>query len=122
MRYAEAPRTLFRAMTGHPDMVSGTRHTDLALMRTGRADWVAKVGAEGVQDIGVRSKGWGIAIKIADGNTHALYPVIAVVLQQPGLTRDVTATPFAEYAAPPIKNHRGRLAGRIQAMFEFRPQ
>ena len=39
-----------------------------ALMRAGRGDWVTKIGAEGVQAIGVRSRGWGIAVKVADGN------------------------------------------------------
>src|SRR5262249_50504315 len=34
------------AMTRHPDLVSGTARTDLALMQTGKGDWVSKVGAD----------------------------------------------------------------------------
>jgi L-asparaginase II len=119
-RYGEAPRTLFRAMTTHPDMVSGTQRTDLALMRTAPDDWVAKVGAEGVQALGVRSKGWGIAVKVADGHTRALYPVIVALLQQLDLIEDVAATPLASYSEPAIKNYRGRLTGHIQPVFKFR--
>jgi len=37
------------AMMKHPDMVSGERRSDLALMTAGRGDWVTKIGAEGVQ-------------------------------------------------------------------------
>jgi L-asparaginase II len=119
-RYGDAPRSLFRAMTTHPEMVSGTQRTDLAVMGTKPGDWVAKVGAEGVQAIGIRSKGWGLAIKVADGHTRALYPVIVALLQQSGLIGDVAATPLATYTEPAIKNYRGRLTGRIQPVFEFR--
>ena len=49
-------------MVAHPEMVSGEHRNDLALMRAGRGDWVTKIGAEGVQAIGIRSKGMGIAI------------------------------------------------------------
>ena len=46
-------------MIAHPEMVSGERRSDLALMQAGRGDWVTKIGAEGVQAIGVRSRGLG---------------------------------------------------------------
>ncbi len=55
--YGRAPAILGEAMTAHPEMVSGENRNDLALMRAGRGDWVAKIGAEGVQAIGVRSRG-----------------------------------------------------------------
>ena len=55
--YGRAPRTLADAMIAHPEMVSGERRSDLALMQAGRGDWVTKIGAEGVQAIGVRSHG-----------------------------------------------------------------
>ncbi|MEP6678375.1 MAG: asparaginase, partial [Betaproteobacteria bacterium] len=45
--YGNAPRALAGAMTRHPEMVSGERRGDAALMQAGRGDWVAKVGAEG---------------------------------------------------------------------------
>ena len=54
-------------------------------MRAGRGDWVTKIGAEGVQAIGVRSRGWGIAIKVADGNARGLHPATVAVLEQVGL-------------------------------------
>ena len=57
--YGNAPKRLADAMTAHPDMVSGERRNDLALMRAGRGDWVTKIGAEGVQALGVRSRGIG---------------------------------------------------------------
>ena len=73
------------AMTAHPEMVSGEHRSDLALMQAGRGDWVTKIGAEGVQAIGIRSRGLGIAIKVADGQKRGLYPAIVAVLEQLGL-------------------------------------
>src|SRR4030095_9062612 len=73
------------AMTRHPDLVSGTARTDLALMQTGKGDWVSKIGAEGVQALGVRSKGLGIAVRIADGSKRALQVATVNVLEQLGL-------------------------------------
>ncbi len=65
IRSTAAPRRrLADAMIGHPEMVSGERRNDLALMRAGRGDWVTKIGAEGVQALGIRSRGWGIAVKV----------------------------------------------------------
>src|SRR5439155_25419629 len=58
--YGDAPQILARAMTAHPEMVSGERRSDLALMCAGRGDWVTKIGAEGVQAIGTRTTGVGI--------------------------------------------------------------
>ena len=69
-------------MVAHPEMVSGERRNDLALMRAGRGDWVTKIGAEGVQAIGLRSRGWGIAIKVADGSSRGLHPATVAVLDQ----------------------------------------
>ena len=54
-------------------------------MRAGRGDWVTKIGAEGVQAIGIRSRGWGIAVKVADGAKRGLHPATVAVLDQLGL-------------------------------------
>src|SRR4029450_12475313 len=65
--YATAPAILADAMVAHPEMVSGERRNDLALMRAGRGDFVTKIGAEGVQAIGVGSQGIRVAGKVAGG-------------------------------------------------------
>ncbi len=105
------------AMTRHPDLVSGTARSDLALMQAGRGDWVTKIGADGVQAIGVRSKGIGIAIRVADGNTRALLAATVEVLQLLALLGDAAATPLAKYARPRITNYRGTVVGRVEPLF-----
>ena len=118
--YGDAPARLFEAMSTHPELVSGERRNDLALMQTGKGDWATKVGAEGVQGIAVRSRGIGIAIKIADGNARALFPVTVAVLQQLGLLADPIATPLANYFEPLQHNLRGLVTGKIQPVVILR--
>jgi len=113
--YGRAPRTLAEAMVAHPGMVSGERRNDLALMRAGRGDWVTKVGAEGVQAIGIRSRGWGIAIKVADGNARGLHPATVAVLDQLALLDEAAATSLADWARRPVRNYRGTLTGDVRS-------
>ena len=123
--YAMAPRTLANAMMAHPGMVSGEFRSDLALMQAGRGDWVTKIGAEGVQAIGIRSQGLGIAIKVADGQKRGLYPAIVSVLDQLGVV-DATARPILEtWRVRTIRNYRGTATGEIRPAVElgsYRPQ
>ena len=111
--YGDAPQTLARAMTTHPEMVSGERRSDLALMRAGRGDWVAKIGAEGVQAIGTRTSGLGIAIKMADGQKRGLYPVIVGVLDGLGLLDRRAADELASWGHPELRNYRGLQTGDV---------
>ncbi len=111
--YGRAPQELADAMTAHPEMVSGERRSDLALMRAGRGDWVAKIGAEGVQGIGLRGAGIGIAVKIADGNKRALRPVVAAVLDALRLLDAHSRAELAAWFEPAMLNHRGIVTGRI---------
>ncbi len=104
-------------MTRHPDLVSGDARSDLALMQAGGGDWVSKIGADGVQALGIRSKGIGIAIRIADGDRRALLAATVEVLQQLRLVDDVSATPLAPYARPAIRNLRGTMTGAVAPLF-----
>lgn len=106
---------LFDAMTAHPELVSGTGRADLALMRAGRGDWVAKGGAEGVQAIGIRSAGIGIAIKVADGSARGLQAATAAVLQHLGLLATAEAKALQAWLHATQRNARGLETGDIRA-------
>ena len=112
--YGNAPRMLAEAMISHPGMVSGEGRSDLALMHAGRGDWVAKIGAEGVQAIGIRSRGIGIAIKVADGQSRGLMPSVVAVLDQLGLLDDASREALAPWGRRPIRNYRGTQTGEIR--------
>lgn len=114
--YGDAPRRLAEAMLARPDMVSGEGRLDLALAAAGHGDWLAKSGAEGVIAIGVRSRGWGIAVKIADGSPRGLQPAIVAVLEQLGLLDAVGRSVLASFAAPVQRNHRQLSTGSARAV------
>ncbi len=112
--YGNAPKRLADAMTGHPDMVSGERRNDLALMRAGRGDWVTKVGAEGVQALGIRSRGWGIVVKSVDGSKRGLHPATVATLDALGLLDAGQRAELAEWGAPNVRNYRGIVTGEVR--------
>lgn len=108
---------LFDAMTARPDLVSGEGRTDLAWMNAGAGDWVAKIGADAVQAIGIRSEGIGIAVKIADGASRALHTATYSVLDQLGLLDATRRALLERFGEPGIRNARGILAGTIRPLF-----
>ncbi|MEP6657418.1 MAG: asparaginase [Betaproteobacteria bacterium] len=114
--YGSAASRLGRAMTAHPEMVSGEGRSDLALMVAGRGDWVSKIGAEGVQAIGVRGAGIGIALKVADGNKRGLLPATVAVLDQLGLLDPDQRAALAPWREPVVRNYRGTPTGHVRAV------
>ena len=114
--YGCAPQTLADAMTAHPEMVSGERRNDLAYMSAGAGDWVTKIGAEGVQAIGVRSLGLGIAVKVADGAKRGLHPAVVSVLDQLGLLDDSRRRALSGWGEAIVRNYRGIETGRVHPL------
>jgi len=114
--YGEAPRRLATAMTAHPEMVSGEHRSDLALMRAGRGDWVTKVGAEGVQAIGIRSLGLGIAVKVADGQKRGLFPALVAVLRALGVVDAAAQALLAPWGDRAVTNYRGLTTGELRSV------
>jgi L-asparaginase II len=110
-------KTLFDAMTLHPEHVSGTGRHDLAFMRQGKGDWVAKIGADGVQVIGVRSAGIGIAIKVIDGDQRAVIAAAVETLRQLGIVEKVEDSILAAWAQPTIVNATAKVTGRMKPVF-----
>lgn len=112
---------LSEAMTAHPDLVSGTGRNDLAFMRAGRGDWVSKVGADGVQAVGSKSRGEAFAIKIIDGSKPALFAATVEVLEQLGWLDDAQREELRPWRAQAIINARGLRVGERKPAFRLRP-
>ncbi|TAF99757.1 MAG: asparaginase [Betaproteobacteria bacterium] len=113
-RFGDAGARLFKAMSTHPEMVSGEGRNDLALARAGRGDWIAKVGADGVQTLASLSKGIGIAAKVSDGNQKALMVAYCDVLKQLGMLDSQAADALETWINVPIKSIRGVEVGRYE--------
>ena len=113
-RYGRAPARLRDAMAAHPGMVSGEGRSDLTLALAGGGDWVPKIGAEGVQAIGIRSLGLGIAVKVGDGSKRALLPAVVAVLDQLGLLDTDRRKRLETMTGSTIRNYRGTATGRVE--------
>ena len=110
---------LSEAMTAHPEMVSGTGRNDLDFMRVGRGDWVSKVGADGVQVVGSKSRGEAFALKIIDGNKPALFAASVEILDQLGWLDDAQRAALQPWRAAEIRNARGLLVGERLPVFQL---
>ena len=115
--FGESFALLGEAMTSHPDMVSGSGRNDLAFMQAGRGDWVTKIGADGVQVVGSKSRGEALAIKIIDGNKTALHATTVEVLDQLGWLDDAQRELLQPWRAAEIVNARGLLVGARRPAF-----
>jgi L-asparaginase II len=112
---------LASAMTAHPELVSGTRRNDEAFMRAGRGDWVTKVGADGVQVVGSKSRQQALAIKVSDGNMSALYAATVEVLDQLGWLDDDQREALAPWRAAELRSVRGAVVGGRRPVFTLAP-
>ncbi|MBA2340630.1 MAG: asparaginase [Pyrinomonadaceae bacterium] len=118
---------IVRAMTEHPEIVGGTtERLDTELMRTAKGGIVSKVGAEGVYTAGVLPcerwpQGFGLALKIEDGEDRRARPTVVIEsLRQLGVLHDEMLEQLAPYATFAVENHRGEKVGEIKAVFNLK--
>ncbi|SOE06773.1 asparaginase [Streptomyces sp. Ag109_G2-15] len=103
-------RRVADAMRAHPEYVAGTRRHDTWLMRE-IPGALSKVGAEAVQAVALPD-GRALALKIEDGGTRALGPVLARALRLTGLTAPV----IDRVGRMPLLGG-GREVGEVRAVF-----
>jgi L-asparaginase II len=116
-----AVQRIRQAIWSHPKMVSGEKRLDYDLKRSFPNNLVCKIGAEGLEGVGLADPGIGIAVKILDGNSRALGPVIVELLKQLGLIDKIGNFPLLQkYEMPEIKNYREIVTGKIAAEFKLR--
>jgi L-asparaginase II len=112
-----------QAMRAHPEMVAGEDRMCTVLMRRGGRGLLAKIGAEGVYGFafGTGSEARGVALKIADGDDARARPAAALaVLAQLGVLQENDAVALRATFAPPIRNHRDTVVGRVVPMLDLR--
>jgi L-asparaginase II len=73
-----------------------------------------------VQAIGVRSRGIGIALKIADGSPRAAAAAAAAVLIQLGFMDACELDTAPAILAPQVRNARDIVTGEVRAAFRLR--
>ena len=117
--FGQSFATLSGAMTAQPFMVSGTGRNDLAFTQAGRGDWVSKVGADGVQVIGSKSRGEALAIKVIDGSKPALFATAVEVLDQLGWLDDTQRKQLEPWRARQLRNACGVKVGERLPLFRL---
>ncbi len=117
--YGNAPRRIARAMSEHPELVSGHGRNDLVLMRAGRGDWVSKVGADGVQVLASFSRGIAIAAKVSDGLLPPLMVAFVSTMEQLGWLDDQSRAALSSLIPPPLKNAAGIEVGEMRSVLKL---
>lgn len=125
----EACRKITNAMAQHPFMVAGPHRLDTALMEVMEGKVICKGGAEGYQMIGIlpgaihtRSRGIGIAFKIADGDPtrRATHCLTVALMKAFGFEKEMASDAFKEFSDPILKNWRGLEVGEIRPVRKIR--
>jgi len=112
---ASAARRLREAIAAAPFMVGGTGRFDSRVMAQLGTRVCCKVGAEGVYCAALPEAGFGVALKMDDGNTARAAEVAMAALLQALVAplTDVDAALLAELAEPRLRNWRGLAVGRL---------
>ncbi|QOV11001.1 asparaginase [Viridibacillus arvi] len=112
-----ASQKIIQAMTSAPEMVGGTDTFCTSLMTVTKGKLFGKAGAEAVYCIGHIDTGIGIAIKIDDGNSRAVYPVAVEVLKQLNLISKEEIESLKSFHEAPLKNVRKQVVGTVIPKF-----
>lgn len=113
----QAAYTLQEAMTAHPVVIAGTDRFTTDLLIAAERKLLAKDGNDGIFCVGVPAKGWGIVLKIEDGSSRAVGPVILEALRQLELLSEDEYARLRRYARPEIYNYRREKAGELRPAF-----
>jgi L-asparaginase II len=115
--YRAAARRILDAMAAEPYMVAGRNRICTDLMNLTGPAIVVKTGAEAVFCLALRERGWGMAIKIEDGNSRGMPVIVASALQQLGLWDDAMVERFFARQSPQVRNNAGTVVGELRAAF-----
>jgi L-asparaginase II len=118
--HEQALRRVRDAMLAHPEMVAGEGRFDTALMTAFQGRVLSKSGAEGFEGLAIPGRGWGIAIKVEDGNARASPPIVVRTLRQLRVAGKEHEAALAEHLGREQKNWAGRTVGKVEARFTLK--
>ncbi|MBP6952295.1 MAG: asparaginase [Alphaproteobacteria bacterium] len=108
----KAIKHIISAIQAYPEMIAGSDGFDTKLIQASHGQILSKVGAGGVVVGIVPSLGFGIALKIDDGNDKAARVAFLAILRSLGcLDEDLYEKLEPRF---PILTHRGKTAGFLQ--------
>ncbi len=114
---ASAAGRIGGAMARRPDMLGEPESFNTVLAATLGKRLIGKGGAEGLFCVAVPEADLGIAVRIEDGSSRAIGPVVIELLVQLEVVRVDDLGALAPMREPVIKNWRGLRVGTIQPSF-----
>jgi L-asparaginase II len=118
---SRAATHLRQAIAAEPFMVAGSGRFDTLVMQRLGARVCCKVGAEGVYCASLPEKGWGVALKMDDGNTsRAAEVVMAAIIEALLPMSEEDNAAVHRLSETTISNWRGRRVGSLRASADLR--
>jgi L-asparaginase II len=119
---AAAASRLRKAVAAAPFMVGGSGRFDTRVMTLFGERVFCKVGAEGMYCAALPEAGWGLALKMDDGNNaRACEVALAALLEALGMAHnEAERALLAELSDVTLRNWRGTPVGRLAAQLELR--
>jgi L-asparaginase II len=119
---AAAAKRLRAAVAASPYMVGGSARFDTRVMSLFGERVFCKVGAEGMYCAALPEAGWGLALKMDDGNTaRACEVAVAALLETLGVARtEAERALLAGLSDVTMRNWRGLEVGRLAAQADLR--
>ncbi|PRR85331.1 L-asparaginase II [Clostridium luticellarii] len=111
--YKKAADRIFSAVNNAPEMVAGTNGFCTEIIKNTHNKIIGKFGAEGIYCIGVRGADFGIAIKIEDGGTRAIWPTVVKCLEDLNVLDDREKDILSRYKNGKNLNNVGEKVGNI---------
>lgn len=118
-QHQRSATTVREAMLAHPEMVAGEGRFDTDLMTSAGGRVLAKAGAEACYGVSLPEAGWGLALKIEDGNSRAVPAAVVEALHQLDAIGAGETDALAAHARPPVRNYRGEIIGEGRPIFEL---
>ncbi len=115
----DIPKRIVLTYARNPEMIAGEGRFDTDIMRVTRGRILAKVGAEGIQCLGIDVPvPMGMAVKIVDGSARAVPAIVIAVLEKLELLSPSEIEQLSNYRNVVLRNHRGLEVGKIQTAIE----
>jgi len=113
-KYQSAFELIVRACTSHPFMLGGSKRYCTELIENAGNQVIGKTGADGVYCLGLKSKKWGISVKIDDGKMGPQYTVVQSLLSQLGMLNEQETKALSRFEKTENFNFSDRKTGFTQ--------
>jgi len=111
-----AAHRVAEAVRRYPEIISGKGRLEQRLAVATKYRVAAKGGAEAVFCLGIPERGWGLAMKIADGSPRALGPALIDILKQLGLMDSSALEAVQDLIEPIVRNQQGVAVGEVRSV------